>query len=205
MKHYFLPGFLGCKEDWDAVFSSLPHLEKEALDWVEIEKGCPKGTFHLIGYSMGGRVAARWAHEHPKRVASLTLLSAHLGLPTEKEKKARVRQDILLAEKLRTLPISAFLKMWYSQPLFSNFTYPKRRESVDAELHARLLIKYSLGKQPSYWNTLSVPTLYLVGEKDTRYLNLKHKFPMRVIPDAGHVLHLEAPEKVAQEILETIS
>ena len=78
----FLHGFLGTKEDWNEIISYLePKYNCFALDlpghgstpycedWEEdiFEEIADFSTpIHLIGYSMGGRVAMRLIDKYPK-------------------------------------------------------------------------------------------------------------------------------------------
>ena len=56
---------------------------------------------HLLGYSMGGRVALAAAIAHPERIASLILESASPGLADAAERQARIASDNGLAESGR--------------------------------------------------------------------------------------------------------
>src|SRR5699024_8067238 len=55
---------------------------------------------HLLGYSMGGRVALSFALRHPDYVSHLILESASPGLKTIEERLNRQQQDAKLAEFL---------------------------------------------------------------------------------------------------------
>lgn len=199
----FLHGFLGTKADWDPVFSYLTDFECIPIelpghgktpftkDFFNLFPPLPK--MHLIGYSMGGRLAMQYAKAFEERVASLTILSAHKGLQEGKEK--RLSLDKGWSEKI-THSFDAFLQLWYDQPIFGGFKPDlKMRKKHVAEELAKALTFYSLGNQD-----LLEPknARFVVGEKDTKYRNL---YPNAiVVPNAGHMVHLENPEFIADVI-----
>ncbi|MGB7977682.1 MAG: alpha/beta fold hydrolase [Chlamydiales bacterium] len=195
----FLHGFLGTAEDWEPVCSFLPNRCCIGLDLPghgdspfveEWEIDIPR--FHLIGYSMGGRIALGMAAKHPKQVVSLTLISTHPGLTTDEEKQARWKSDRHWADVLKTVPIDDFLQQWYNQGIFKGFKpdFSMRRKQNIPGLAAALM-HYSLAKQPFY--TLEG---VLVGERDEKFRSL-HKKGV-VIPRSGHMIHLENPAEVAK-------
>lgn len=195
----FLHGFLGTSADWRPLCSYLPLCQCIGLDlpghgrspfMTELLIDIPR--FHLIGYSMGGRIAMAYAKEHPEQIASLTVLSAHPGLKSEEERRARWESDQAWAKLLLELPIDDFLLRWYDQPIFKSFQpdWSMRRQQNVPDLAAALL-HYSLAKQPFYEIDRA-----LVGERDAKFRAL-YKHPI-VIPDAGHAIHLENPKSVAR-------
>lgn len=203
----FLHGFLGTGRDWSAVLSHLPPCETLCLN-LPGHGGAPfTPTFtlppdlhypiHLIGYSMGGRLALQWAARHPHLVASLTLLSTHPGLTSEEARRKKWEEDCLWARRLLTLPIDEFLKAWYDQPLFCP-PHPMRTIE-DRESMARALLHYSGSKLPvaTFAGAYSA-----VGERDLIYRKLLPH--ATVIPGGGHAIHLQNPKGVAEFLRERI-
>ncbi len=205
----FLHGFLGSSSDWGPVRSHLSEFQTIALDLPghgkspfteRFEIDCGADRFILIGYSMGGRLAMRYAAEHPERIESLILISAHPGLTSEDEKKERLLSDAKWAKLLFDLPIDEFLHRWYDQPLFHPFKPDfTMRRMQNKEALAAALMHYSLGKQPRHSTNKA---LVLVGERDSKFRSL-YSNPI-VIPNAGHMVHLENPKAVAEEIKKRI-
>lgn len=197
----FLHGFLGNSSDWKEVCTHLP-------DWHCIGVDLPghgdsaftedflekfptfEEKFHLVGYSMGGRLAIQLAARFPERIATLTLCSTHPGLFGEEEKKQRLENDQKWADKLKSLPIDAFLQQWYDQPVFNGFR-PQRRLQ-DREQLAQSLMHYSLGRLPKVETNASV----MVGEFDEKFQKFWKSF--KIVPKAGHAVHLENPKAVAE-------
>jgi 2-succinyl-6-hydroxy-2,4-cyclohexadiene-1-carboxylate synthase len=202
----FLHGFLGSAADWEQVCSFLPPRHCIGFDlpghgnspFVEdFTIDIPR--FHLIGYSMGGRLAMSYAAEHTEQIESLTVMSAHPGLKSEEEKRARLEKDEEWAKLIFELSIDEFLIRWYNQPLFKPFKpdLSMRRHQNIPSL-AAALIHYSLGKQ----NCFTIDGV-LVGERDEKFRAL-YKNPI-LISNAGHMIHLENPMAVAQIIERRIS
>lgn len=201
----FLHGFLGNRHDWDALLPLFPEDHCICIDlpghgdepFSETFDFMPKiAKFHLIGYSMGGRIALQYAMKHSDRIQTLTLISAHSGLSSEKEKQQRLESDAAWAKLLLEAPIDTFLERWYQQPIFAGFKpdFSKRR-SQNIQGLASALMHYSLGKQPALYTEKA---FHIVGEKDAKFRSL---YPnAMVIPNAGHALHLENPEALASII-----
>lgn len=198
----FLHGFLGTKEDWNPVLSYLHDEQCIAIDlpghgqtpftehFFDLIPDFPK--IHLVGYSMGGRLAMQYAEANLEKIATLTLLSAHTGLI---QKEERLQQDLLWAQKI-THSFDDFLTEWYDQPIFAGFTPDlTMRKKQNPESLAKALVHFSLGKQP-----VLTPknACFVVGEKDQKYRKL---YPDAiVVPNAGHMVHYEQPAIVAQII-----
>ncbi len=202
----FFHGFLGTHRDWLPLVSHLP-------DWRSIGIDLPgHGTtpfmeeflidlprFHLIGYSLGGRIALQYAQKHPEQIASLTLLSTHKGLLTNEEKEARWKSDLAWAHLLKELPIDEFLARWYDQPLFKPFKPDfEMRKHQNSEPLSQALLHFSLAKQPRY----EIDRV-LVGERDTKFRAL-YSNPI-VIKGASHMIHLENPKQTADEIVKKVT
>jgi len=205
----FFHGILGTSADWEAVVDHLPEFGCFGVDlpghgttpFTEDffgELPCFGEPVHLIGYSMGGRLAMQYAACFPEKVASLTVISAHFGLRDPQEKEERLAVDRAWAQQFLEDPIDEVLKRWYDQPLFRTLRVDfsmRRKQNVKAL--AQTLIHYSVAKQPFLQPK---EALYLVGEHDAKYRALYQSVPHRVIPHASHAVHLENPQAVAQAI-----
>lgn len=155
--------------------------------------------FHLIGYSMGGRLALQYARQYPETIASLTLISTHLGLKTKEERTVRLEKDRLLAKRIR-FSFDDFLNEWYDQPIFETlvkkFDIRSMRQNQDPQGIANALETFSLGRQEKK----DVSANLIAGEHDPAYLSQYSGLPHRIIPDAGHAVHLENPTDLARNI-----
>jgi len=174
------------------------------------------GRAHLVGYSMGGRVALATAVRHPDRLASLTLIGTSPGIEDDAARRARRESDEALAHALEQDGLEAFVDHWMAQPIFASQLRLGHRALRRARLarlagsargYAASLRGMGQGAQPSLWSALPalpVPTLVLAGARDEKYTRLAHAMAERlpdarveIVPDAGHAAHLEAPETVA--------
>lgn len=229
-------GFLGSPDDWDALAAAL-HPPFESHTWPLPGHGSPAvASFdeavralskilaafprppHLIGYSMGGRLAMAAALQPAARLASLTVISAQPGLRHARERAERLAADERLADRLDAIGLPRFVQAWYEQPLFDSLrarpalrrALVAKRAAGDAQALAGALRALSVGRQPSLWSALpqlAAPTLYIVGARDAKYLAiLRHAAALTprarcvVVPGAGHLPHLEHPAFVRHHI-----
>ena len=222
----FLHGFLGGSEDWRDMVSHIKGRNCLAYDlpghgdmtWVDIDIddllsfALPPDPIDLVGYSLGGRLALRYALKYPSRINSLTLLSTNYGLDSEEEKQIRLQSDRVWAQKILTIPFEEFLREWYHQPVFSTLQHDKQmmQKILNLRTHgkpkdlARALMEWSLGRQKSYREELKNfkrPWRALYGERDIRFAQIYKDYPnSHVVPNAGHCIHLEAPKILVETL-----
>jgi len=139
------------------------------------------GPAHVVGYSMGGRVALGLAVRHPGHVASLSLIGASPGLSDPVERAARRRSDNELADDLLEDGLTAFVDRWMASPLFASQVRlgadvladaRTQRLANDPDGLAGSLRGAGTGAQPSYWHDLAgiaAPVLLVVGDEDPKF------------------------------------
>ncbi|WP_163101133.1 2-succinyl-6-hydroxy-2,4-cyclohexadiene-1-carboxylate synthase [Peribacillus alkalitolerans] len=178
------------------------------LDSLSIEK------VHLVGYSMGGRLALSFAHLYQGYVSSLVLESASPGLSTIEERLNRRVADEGLAKKLEDQGLEAFIDFWENIPLFKSLkSLPLetqnhiRRQRMNNTIVglSNSLRGMGTGVQPSWWDHLSqlkIPVLLLTGELDEKFVRIAELMCSHIkdvqwdnILGAGHAIHVELPEK----------
>jgi 2-succinyl-6-hydroxy-2,4-cyclohexadiene-1-carboxylate synthase len=182
------------------------------------------GRAHLLGYSMGGRVALAVAIVAPERLSSLILESASPGLPTAEARRQRAAQDAALAEAIEREGIEAFVDRWEQLPVFaSQAGLPQdarmrlrrqRLQNAPAGL-AQSLRGLGQGMQPpmhEYLPHVRVPTLLLTGELDEGYCargrEMSRLIPssrLEIVQGAGHAVHLEQPEAFRRLVMEFLT
>jgi 2-succinyl-6-hydroxy-2,4-cyclohexadiene-1-carboxylate synthase len=172
------------------------------------------GPFTLAGYSMGGRIALHAALAFPDRVARLALIGASPGIADPLERTARRRADEELAEEIGRSSIEAFAARWARTPVLAGqapgvaaAAHRDRLRSSPSGL-AEALRGLGTGTLPSLWERLGelgVPVTLIVGERDAKFTETAHRMSdllptarVAVVQNAGHAVHLEAPEPVAE-------
>jgi 2-succinyl-6-hydroxy-2,4-cyclohexadiene-1-carboxylate synthase len=188
-------------------------MPRVAADLAELLTRRAAAPAHWLGYSMGGRLALYVAVRQPGVVRSLTLVSATAGLATAAERQARRAADEALAARIERDGVAAFVDEWERNPLFAGLA--RLPGEARAALHeqrlnnspvglANSLRGMGAGAQPSLWARLAAvaaPSLLIAGELDAKFVTLNQRLAavipqatLRLIPDAGHTVHLEQPE-----------
>lgn len=233
----FLHGFLGQSKDWFELIRLLeekyyclcidlpghgqsPTPEKVETNFFEVcnelilevleAKSIEKAVF--VGYSLGGRLALNFAKNNPKTVERLILISAHFGLENSAEKQERYQEDLKWANHLEHASFPAFLKEWYSRPVFQSLSRQPttlgklliRRQFNNPLALARILPALSLAKQPTTLRCLqSLPMkkLLITGELDQKFKQIYQDVPdikKCYIANAGHAPHMENPRALLE-------
>lgn len=200
----------------DALVEALASFIREVI-LPEHAEATPAGQrierhVHVLGYSMGGRIALELALVHPELVYTLVLESAGLGAKDEAERVAYTKRAAEWAHELRTHGMKPFVDAWERLPLFaSQLRLPEDvRAQVRAERLANdpeaLALTLEMSGQDhmrlrqEYRTELSyswIPVYYLCGTRDDTYLalaeDLVHEgFDAKALM-GGHNLHLEVP------------
>ncbi len=174
---------------------------------------------HLVGYSLGGRVAIGLLCRHPELLSGVTLVSAQPGLAAVAARLDRRTADEVWCGLLETRGVPGFVDAWEKLPLFA--TQASLPARVLAEQRAerlshtcgglvRSLRACGLAEMPSYWGELAsvnVPTTLMVGAHDAKFVAIAGQMRERmrgaaleVIPGVGHNVVLERPAAVADVV-----
>ncbi len=199
-------------------------MEKAAADVTEIIQHTLSAfsaplRFNLLGYSMGGRLALYIALHYPHLIQSLILESASPGLAVEAERAARRQRDNALADRIERDGIPAFVDFWEKLPLWESqkqlpdekrLALRRQRLQNNPTGLANSLRGMGTGVQPSLWSRLGeleMPVLLLAGALDEKFVGINRQMAaqmptaqLAVVPDAGHIVHLERPS-VFQHLL----
>lgn len=213
--HALTPALVGHAEPGD--FPGVTRFEDEVERLAALAP--PGEALHLVGYSLGARLALGLALRDPGRVQSLTLISGHPGLHDDAERSARRASDAEWIELLRGEGLPAFVDAWERLPLWS--TQARLPEAVRSRKRAerlahhggelaRSLVLTGLAEMPNYRERLArldLPVRLLAGERDPKFSALAKQMAARlprasleIVPDAGHDLLLESPEFVTEVI-----
>jgi pimeloyl-ACP methyl ester carboxylesterase len=191
-----------------ATSDELPQIEGvddlvyhylEVMDRLELDRPA------LVGYSFGGWIAAELAVHSPERIGSLALLSpVGLRIPDHPitdvfflkpdELRAAIYHDTSRMAVPEAPPdVDAMLALYRDATALARFTW--------APFMSNPKLERRLGR-------ISAPTLVLWPEEDRivprahaeRYAQLIAGARLVSIPDCGHALHLEQPERVAEPL-----
>ena len=185
----------------------------KAMDWLTgvLDSVAENRKVVLVGYSLGGRLAAEWAAHKMDRVAGLVLLSARPGM-TEDEREARLKKD---SESVQVIhrDWSFFIDNWYRQPMFHGSIRSEKviQEAIERRRGnhpgnmAETLQNWSPALQRDRWPWLiefPKPLLYIAGANDRKYAGLavtlkssRRGRQVEVVEDAGHSVHLDQTDK----------
>ena len=178
--------------------------------------GCE--TFHLVGYSMGGRVALTLGCVQPQRLRSLCLIGASAGIADPAQRQSRAQVDAARAERI-VADFEAFVDDWMADPLFAGqaalgdahlrAARAQRLASSPAGL-ARSLLAGGTGSMTPLHARLAdceVPVLALAGALDSKFCMIAEELAAALpnatvarIDGAGHAAHLEQPDATAAAI-----
>lgn len=176
---------------------------------------------HLVGYSMGARVALGVALQHPALVGQLSLIGVNPGLQNEAEQQERLNWETRWQDVLEVDGLAVFEHKWSALPLFAS----QSRLPADVQAAQRAerlghtawglshaLSVLGLASMPNLWPQLGevrFPVHLIVGEFDQKFFDIaqamcSHSDHFRVtcLPQVGHNPVLEAPERVRALLLD---
>ena len=201
-----LPGHGNTDAPTNPQHYSMPYIASHILQMVDT-------PCHLLGYSMGGRLALYLATHYPDKFISVILESASPGLADADARHERKTNDDALAEKIISKGVLWFADYWQDLSLWDSQTIAQK-----AYLHERRLLNAALGLanslrgmgtgvMPSLWEKLprlKRPVTLITGEQDEKFTSLnqtmQNQLPSaqhHIVPDAGHTIHLEQPDAFA--------
>jgi len=174
-------------------------------DVLRVAEHLKAAKLHLVGLSMGGRIARNVALRYPDHLLSLTLISSTPGfdaLSAEGVKRFVTERRSRTPQSLQQLIGSRASRAAYTELLDSvsrihEPSYQKTLEASVAQDRAAPIEK------------ISVPTLVIAGEEDTVYPPELAREMARRIPGAellmlegtGHLANLEQPERFNTAVL----
>lgn len=227
----FRPLAQACGGDWHCP--DLPgHGPNPQLDCSpEMTVACINqalSTLHsppkiLLGYSMGARAALLHASQHPEAWQALILISPNPGIEDEAMRADRREADNALAKRIKDHGTPSFLEFWQETPLIRaqknsptelRSAMQKSRLEHTSDGLANSLRQFGQGTTPNLWpkmKTLSMPICIITGELDKKYTQIGERITeecttssLRVLPNLSHAPQIEAPERVASIIQESL-
>ena len=198
-----------------SALSYEEEIERQAAQLRQL--GC---AVHVVGYSMGARLALGLALAHPGLVARLSLIGVNPGLMSESERCERRAWEQSWIHLLQTEGVRAFERKWSQLPLFSSQRQlPEtvlRRQRASRENHTAAGLSHALSvlglaAMPNLWAKLSrlgMKTELVVGALDEKFRNIALEMADRVpslrvfaLPGIGHNPLIEAPQVIRGRLL----
>ena len=194
----------GASEDYEGplAFDDFVDDLLRVLDHFGVERA------HLVGLSMGGRIAMRAALLHPGRIATLTLVDTHEGFeaftPLQRQAFVDSRRAPLLAGQEPADIADAVARSLVGPKA----TPAQLRQLVDsiAALHKQSYIKSLQATVDQVVlgdiQQIGAPAHFIVGADDRLTPPAMHHemaaklggAPVSVLPDAGHLSNIENAE-----------
>jgi esterase len=194
----------------DSPHTLAMDLQSMALDIVELMDDLAISSAHLVGHSLGGKVAMQLAMNSSQRVTSLVVVD--IAPVNYREKNTNIinslknlsnvniedrkSADQVLANQGIDAPIRAFLLKNLRRNAQGQFQLKLNVNSIATNYEDRLV------RAPEGDNYLG-PSLFLKGQNST-YIEESHiaiiasLFPnssLQVVEEAGHWLHAEKPDQ----------
>ncbi|WP_242112283.1 alpha/beta fold hydrolase [Luteimonas aquatica] len=195
--------------DFDYTVRGYARYLGRLLDHLSVERA------HLVLHDFGGPWGLRWMLDHPRRVASLSLIDSGLMPGYRWHRYARIWQTPVLGEIFQLLATPGVLRASLNRdnprPLPRGFT--DRVAAFSDWGHKRAVLRlYRASRQvaaifPEAARTpvdATLPVCVLWGERDpylpVRYAQLQREFfpqaEVHVLPGLGHWPFVEAPEAI---------
>ncbi len=188
----------------DASLGFLTRWLDETFDVLDVRDA------HIVGHSMGAKVALAFALAHAERVASLALISpAGLGGDFHHD-----RLDAFLGDPDQAAGLAQYLLGPKGEGLIAGLGQSLRQAADPVRVAAlrKLMgqsMAYRLGQSPDGfdWSKIRVPLTILWGDHDRlipmpEARRLPPRTPVHLIEGAGHLPHMEASGAVVSHLKE---
>ena len=187
----------------DLEFSDFADDLSRVMDHYKVEKA------HLLGLSMGGRIAFSFYEKYSYRIASLVLCDTHKGFKhftkEQQEDFIRLRKEPLLSGKEPEDIAPVVAKTLIGRPE-NTYAFDMLVDSM-CRLHKNSYIKSIeasvRGDHTDILRQIKVPTLVVVGELDRLtspklakdIANQIAEAKLEIISNAGHLSNIENPDE----------
>ena len=217
-----VPGLLNDADLWRDQISALAPIATPVVADITQGSSLPElvdavlkvggDRFALAGFSLGGIVAQQVMQAAPERVSHLALLSTTM-LPDTPDRAAK--RDRLIALARSPARFHGFgegiLNSYLAPQNARNPQMAERVRAMTARLGPEVFIRQSLLPRPDTRGLLrqiTCPTLVMCGALDQitppkihRQMAIEMpKSVLKILPDAGHLTPIEAPDAVADAL-----
>jgi len=165
----------------------------------------------IVGHSMGGLVAARFAIDHPERALGLVIMGSFTSIRGNGEVRELWNSTISTMDNpVSPAFVRAFQESTLARPVPSDFFEDVVVESlkVPARVWRATFAEFLVQDHSDALERVTAPTLILWGDKDTFCGRADQDSLVASIPGArlvtyagaGHALHWEDPQRIAEDL-----
>ncbi len=200
--------------------NSLWDYQTMSEDIMELIKLCNLQNIILLGHSMGGKVAMRFALDHHKLLDKLIVVDIapkYYPISNNNILQALNAVDFKIIKNRKEA--ESTLSMYISEPEIKQFLLKNIYWNENAELAWRFNLKVitekieNIGQEISKIKKCNKPAVFIRGELSNYILNedfnlIQEIFPLSIIetvPNAGHWVHAEQPKYFFDCIIKHIS
>lgn len=215
------PAHPGCAKTDE--YDDLDTVEDVVFHYLEVLDALKLAQFDLVGTCVGGWIAAEIAVRHPEKIRKLALLgAAGLFVPG-----ALIGDIFMMAQPEYGSSYATLREMLFSdrnQPDALRM-FPDGKGELEEEVRRYQMLRFSsrIGFRPPYFYNRSLrnrlyrivsPALVIWGEKDhfvpcshgeTYAQLIPNSGELKVIPGAGHSVHVEKPKETANLVLDFLA
>ena len=189
-------------------------IEMMADDVAGLMKALQLEKAHLIGYSMGGQIAAKFAEKYPEKINKMIACVSYANINTH----VRLFVETLLELHELNVPESIIEKIglpWIFSNQFLEKNFASLAQTQEEPQPKSLLgLKRHFAAQCAFkseaecFRNIKAPSLFIAGDEDRicspdevkTFADLIPNSQMVTFSEAGHLLSLEHPHKFAQVI-----
>lgn len=158
-------------------------------------------TFYVVGYSLGGRVAAYLVRDFPNRLCGCVLESAGLGTHKPRVSVTGITSLPRFVDEWEQLPLFASQQKLPEQVKTQQRLARLRNDPHKLNLSLRFAGQHTMENLADAVVSASVPLCYLAGSLDVTYTGVARSLPsvphlqVTVLEGLGHNIHLEDPAR----------
>ncbi len=167
---------------------------------------------HVIGHSLGGMIGPAYAHAHPHRTLSVSLLSTAAG--RTEEDRAKLRGVIAAMEEKGIVPVlGTLVERWYTDGFIAarpDLIEARIRQVNDTpdDVFLSVFHVYAETEMAPWLHEVGCPCLVLTGELDGACSPRHNRFMADELPcselvildDIKHSILIEGPDRVAPHV-----
>jgi 3-oxoadipate enol-lactonase len=171
------------------------------------------GPVHVVGLSMGGTIAQQFALDFPHLTRSLTLVSTFSILRPDNLSGWLYFLRRFIVVSTLGLPAQAKVVAWR---IFPDPRHEQLREMLvesisraDPRAYRKAMASLGLFNSGKWLGQIKIPTLVVTGADDSTVLPARQRRLAQgilgarqlIIPEAGHAVPIDQPERFNQELL----